>query len=47
MIELGGNIKLEGFDQIPKEQLIVLKKIIGHFTKEISDNDPKFKEISL
>ncbi|MBT4174688.1 hypothetical protein HOC80_02255 [archaeon] len=45
MIELGGNIKLEGFEDLPKEKLIVIKKIIGGFTKEISEKDSGFKEI--
>ncbi len=45
MIELGGNIKLEGFDELPREKLIVFKKIIGSFTKEISEQDLEFKEI--
>ena len=47
MIELGGNIKLEGFEELPREKLIVLKKIIGSFTKEISEQDPEFKQIRI
>ncbi len=45
MIELGGNIKLDGFETLQKEKLIVIKKIIGSFTKEISEKDKGFKEI--
>tara|TARA_Y100000310_G_C20676793_1_gene813554 strand:+ start:953 stop:1225 length:273 start_codon:yes stop_codon:yes gene_type:complete len=45
MIELGGNIKLDGFETLPKEKLIVIKKIIGGFTKEVSEKDSDFKEI--
>tara|TARA_Y100000310_G_C20662396_1_gene805481 strand:- start:504 stop:776 length:273 start_codon:yes stop_codon:yes gene_type:complete len=45
MIELGGNIKLEGFEELPREKLIVFKKIIGSFTREISEQDTQFKQI--
>jgi hypothetical protein len=47
MIELGGNIKLEGFEELQREKLIVFKKIIGSFTKEISEQDSLFKEILI
>ena len=45
MIELGGNIKLEGFDNIEPAKLIVIKKIVGFNTKKISEADKDFKEI--
>ena len=45
MIELGGNIKLDGFEDLPREKLIVFKKIIGSFTKEITEQDTQFREI--
>ncbi len=37
MIELGGNIKLEGFDDLEPMKLIVAKKIIGNFAKQVSE----------
>jgi len=37
MIELGGNIKLEGFHNIEPALLIVVKKITGNYVKKISD----------
>jgi len=37
MIELGGNIKLDGFESIEPAQLIVVKKIVGNVVKEISE----------
>jgi len=37
MIELGGNINLEGFDDIEPMQMIVAKKIIGNYAKKVSD----------
>lgn len=37
MIELGGNIKLDGFEGIEPAQLIVVKKIVGNFAKQYSE----------
>jgi len=37
MIELGGNIKLDGFESIEPAQLIVVKKMVGNYAKEISE----------
>ena len=45
MIELGGNIKLDGFDNLEPAKLIVVKKIVGLYTKKISEKHSNFKEI--
>jgi len=37
MIELGGNIKLDGFDDVEPAQLIVVKKVVGNFAKQYSE----------
>ena len=37
MIELGGNIKLDGFEGIEPAQLIVIKKVVGNFAKQYSE----------
>ena len=37
MIELGGNIKLEGFDEVEPAQLIVIKKVVGNFARQYSE----------
>lgn len=37
MIKLGGNIKLDGFDEIEPGQLVVVKKIVGNFAKKVAD----------
>lgn len=47
MIELGGNIKLQGFDKMEPSKLIVVKKIVGNYAKEISDKLTPFQELSL
>jgi len=37
MIELGGNIKLEGFESLEPAKLIVAKKMIGNYVKKINE----------
>jgi len=37
MIELGGNIKLIGFDELDSASLIVIKKITGNYARKISE----------
>ena len=38
MIELGGNISLEGFENIEPGALVVIKKIVGNYVKKISES---------
>ena len=47
MIELGGNIKLTNFEGINPALLIVIKKIVGNYTKNISEAYKDFKEIEI
>ncbi len=47
MIELGGNINLENFEDIDKGQLIVIKKVVGNYTKKISEKYKDFKKITV
>lgn len=47
MIELGGNISLENFDKIDKGMLIVVKKIIGNYTRRISLAVEGYKKITV
>ena len=47
MIELGGNIKLIQFEEIEPGLLIVIKKIVGNYTKRFSENLPEFKSIEV
>ncbi len=44
-IELGGNIKLKGVNNLDKDTLIVLKKMIGTYAKEISEKFEKFEKL--
>ena len=46
MIELGGNIKLEGFDEIESGKLVVVRKMVGSYARKIS-NKKQYKELKL
>ncbi|MCD4666264.1 hypothetical protein K8R47_00450, partial [archaeon] len=45
--ELGGNIKLAGFNELEPGQLVVVKKIVGNYVKKIQDKDINFNELSV
>jgi len=47
MIELGGNIKLKGFTELDAATLIVIKKIVGNYTKKLTQSNADFKELLL
>lgn len=47
MIELGGNIKLDGFHEIEPAMLVVIKKIVGNYAKKINEQAFEFGELSL
>jgi|TARA_Y100000310_G_scaffold344273_1_gene456131 ribosome-associated translation inhibitor RaiA len=47
MIELGGNINLENFENIDQGQLIVIRKVVGNYTKNISKKYKDFKKITV
>ena len=47
MIELGGSIKLDGFNSIDIPSLIVVKKIVGNYAKKLSEKNPEYKELLL
>ena len=47
MIELGGNIKLKGFNEIDNPHLIIVKKIVGNYTKRLTEENADFKELIL
>ncbi len=47
MIELGGNIRLSGFSEMEPATLIVVKKIVGNYTKRISERAQGFQDITI
>lgn len=46
-IELGGNIRLSGFSEMEPATLIVVKKIVGNYTKRIAERSSDFKDITI
>ncbi len=46
-IVLGGNIVLNGFQQIDGASMIILKKLIGNHVRQISDKAKQFEKIEL
>lgn len=47
MIELGGNISLEGFADRDYAELIVVKKIVGRYARQLSDTHAGFESLKL
>jgi len=47
LIELGGNITLTGFKQLDYAELIVVKKIVGRYARQLSDSNNNFESLSL
>lgn len=48
MMELGGNIKLDGFREVDRPELVVVKKIVGSYARKFSDMlGDEFEELSL
>ena len=47
MMELGGNINLEGFDALEPGELVVLKKIVGSRVRDISNKVKSYESLTL
>jgi hypothetical protein len=45
--ELGGNITLVGFKEVDRAEFVVVKKIIGSYTRKLSDTVPGFERITV
>jgi len=45
-MQLGGNIELNGFNELERSKLVVVKKIVGNYAKEFSDKT-RFDKLSL
>ena len=46
-MELGGNIVLSGFKEVDKPTLVIVKKIVGNFVKNVSQTSAGFNSINL
>ncbi len=46
-VELGGNIELSGFKDVDGSSMIILKKIIGNYVKQLSTKNSGFEKINI
>lgn len=46
VIELGGNIKLEGFSDLDPTTMIIVKKLVGNIAREFQEKE-SFNELLL
>lgn len=44
-MELGSIIELINFDNLKKDELIIIKKFVGNYAKKISEKQKKFKKL--
>lgn len=47
VLELGGNIELLGFSGFDAASMVILKKIIGNYGKNLSGISSKFEKLSV
>ena len=46
-LTLGGNIELVGFKQVSLADVVVVKKLVGHYTRKIQENCNNFQKITV
>ncbi len=44
-LNLGGNIQLVGFKQVSMADVVVVKKLVGHYTRKIQEHSQNFEGI--
>ena len=44
-IQLGGNIELVGFNELEPGELVVVKKVVGNYAKEMSEKAKDFEKL--
>jgi len=47
VITLGGNIELDGFDSVEPGALVVVKKIVGNYAKQMSGKKSNFEKLTV
>jgi hypothetical protein len=47
LMQLGGNISLNGFKELEPAKMIVVKKITGNYVKKMQDKVKNFESINL
>jgi hypothetical protein len=46
-VNLGGNIELIGFKQVSLADVVVVKKLVGHYTRKIQEHSTGFEKIQV
>lgn len=46
-VSLGGNIELVGFKQVSLADVVVVKKLVGHYTRKIQERSQNFEKIQI
>ncbi len=46
-VSLGGNIELVGFKQVSLADVVVVKKLVGHYTRKIQEHAQNFEKIQI
>lgn len=46
-IKLGGNIELVGFDSVDGAEMVVVKKMVGSYAKDMSEKNSNFKSLTV
>jgi hypothetical protein len=46
-LSLGGNIDLVGFKQVSISDVVVVKKLVGHYTRKIQEHSKNFERITI
>ncbi len=44
---LGGNIELTGFKDVDRTKMVVVKKIVGNYSRRFSDRSATFEKLHL
>ena len=46
-VSLGGNIDLVGFKQVSLADVVIVKKLVGHYTRKIQEHSQNFEKIQV
>jgi len=46
-IELGGNIILTGFKELDRSSMVIVKKLVGSYSRKISTASKNFEQLSI
>ena len=46
-IELGGNIELNGFRDVGKAEMVVVRKVVGNYAKTMSEKNTSFSKLRV